>query len=76
MILFNVVQIIASVVAWVLLAPALDILIYAEPANKVFVQGVFACIGDIIVVAILGSILAYGYSKTVGRSSSLEKEDD
>ena len=75
-ILFNVVQVIASAVAWGVLAPLLDILIYAEPANKVFVQGVFAGIGDIIVVGILGSLLAYGYSKTVGKSSSLEREDD
>lgn len=75
-ILFNAVQVIASAVAWGVLAPLLDILIYAEPANKVFVQGVFAGIGDIIVVGILGSLLAYGYSKTVGKSSSLEREDD
>ena len=31
--LFNVVQIIANALAWILLAPVLDILIYAEPAN-------------------------------------------
>ena len=75
-ILFNVVQVIANGLAWIVLAPILDILIYAEPANKVFVQGVFAFIGDVIVVAILGSLLSYGYTKIAGHSSSLEREDD
>lgn len=36
--LFNVVQVIANALAWILLAPVLDILIYAEPAKKVFTQ--------------------------------------
>lgn len=75
-ILFNVVQVVANAVAWIVLAPILDILIYAEPANKVFVQGIFAFIGDVIVVAILGSLLCYGYTKIAGHSSSLEREDD
>ena len=61
--LFNIVQVIANAVAWVLVAPVLDILIYKEPANKVFVQGVTAGIANIVIVAILGTILAFGYSK-------------
>ncbi len=35
-ILFNIVQIIANGLAWILVAPVLDIVIYAEPAGKVF----------------------------------------
>lgn len=38
--LFAVINIVANAVAWVLVAPTLDILIYAEPAGKVFSQGV------------------------------------
>ena len=53
----------------------LDILIYAEPAKKVFVQGFFAFLGNIIVVGILGTLLALGYAKVGGKSSSLSKED-
>ena len=74
-ILFNVVQVIANAVAWILVAPVLDVLIYAEPANKVFVQGIFAFIGNIIVAGVLGTLLAAAYSKIGAKSSSLTKED-
>ena len=74
-VLFNVVQVIANVIAWVLVAPALDILIYAEPANKVFAQGALACLANVIIIAILGTLLGIAYSKIGGKSSSLNKED-
>lgn len=74
-ILFNVVQVIANALAWILVAPILDILIYAEPAAKVFAQGFWAFLGNIIIVGILGSLLAAGYSKIGAKSSSLSKED-
>ena len=35
-VLFNVVQVVANAIAWIVVAPVLDILIYAEPAKKVF----------------------------------------
>lgn len=73
---FNIVQVIANALAWILLAPVLDIVIYAEPANKVFLQGVWAFVGDIIIVGILGTILAVAYSKIGAKSSSLKKEDE
>lgn len=44
-ILFNVVQVIAHALAWILVAPVLDIVIYAEPASKAFAQGVWAICG-------------------------------
>ena len=74
-ILFNVVQIIANAIAWILVAPVLDILMFAEPANKVFAQGAFAFLGNIIVIGILGTILLIAYSKIVGGSNNLQKED-
>ena len=74
-VLFNVVQVVANAIAWIAVAPILDIVIYAEPANKVFVQGIFAFIGNIVIVAILGTLLAAGYSKVGAKSSSLSKED-
>ena len=73
--LFNVVQVIANALAWILLAPVLDILFYAEPAKKVFTQGILAFIGNIIVAAVLGTLLAFAYSKIGAKSSSLSKED-
>lgn len=75
MVLYNVVQVIANAVAWILVAPVLDILIYAEPANKVFTQGIFAFIGNIIVAGVLGTLLAFAYSKIGAQSSSLKKEE-
>lgn len=74
-VLFNVVQIVANAVAWIVVAPVLDIVIYAEPANKVFAQGAWAFLGNIIIIGILGTLIAVGYSKIGGKSSSLSKED-
>ncbi|GAA0332452.1 ECF-type riboflavin transporter substrate-binding protein [Oceanobacillus sp. FSL W7-1293] len=71
---FNVVQAGVQAAGWFLIAPALDILIYAEPANKVFVQGAFAGIANIITTGILGTILIASYAKTKSQSGSLTKE--
>lgn len=73
--LFNVVQVLANVVAWIVVAPVLDIVIYAEPANKVFVQGAWACLGNVIIIGILGTLITVGYSNIGAKSSSLTKED-
>jgi energy-coupling factor transport system substrate-specific component len=75
LVLFNVVQVIGNAIAWILVAPVLDIVIYSEPANKVFAQGFWAFLGNIIIAGILGSLLALGYSKIGAKSSSLTKED-
>lgn len=72
---FNVVQVIANAAAWIVVAPVLDILIYSEPVNKVFLQGVAAWLGNVVIIAILGTLLAVGYSKVGAKSSSLTKED-
>jgi energy-coupling factor transport system substrate-specific component len=74
-ILFNIVQIVANAVSWILVAPILDIVMFAEPANKVFMQGAFAFLGNIIVVGILGTILLVAYSKIAGGSSNLQAEE-
>ncbi|MBP9999989.1 MAG: ECF-type riboflavin transporter substrate-binding protein [Clostridiales bacterium] len=74
-VLFNIVQVIGNAVAWIAVAPLLDIVIYAEPANKVFAQGFWAFLGNIIIAGILGTLLAAGYSKVGAKSSSLSKED-
>ncbi len=74
-ILFNIVQVIANAVAWIIVAPVLDILVYAEPANKVFAQGAFAFVGNIVVIGVLGTILLVAYSKISGKSSDLKVEE-
>jgi energy-coupling factor transport system substrate-specific component len=72
---FNLVQIVANVLSWIVLAPVLDIVIYAEPANKVFTQGAVACLTNVIIIGVLGTLLGIAYSKVSGKSSSLSKED-
>ena len=73
--LFNGVQVISNAAAWIVLAPVLDIVMNAEPAKKVFTQGICAWIANVIIIAVLGTLLAAGYTKIGAKSSSLEKED-
>ncbi|MCL2270914.1 MAG: ECF-type riboflavin transporter substrate-binding protein [Treponema sp.] len=72
--IFNCVQIGANVVVWGVIAPTLDILIFSEPADKVYLQGLVAGALNIAVVLILGSLLALGYSKTRTKAGSLKRE--
>jgi len=71
---FNIIQIAANAVVWIAIAPTLDVLVYAEPADKVYLQGVVIAGLDAAVVLILGSILAFGYSKTRTKPGSLKAE--
>lgn len=71
---FNVVQIIANVISWLLIAPVGDILIYSEPQNKVFLQGATATITNSLSILILGTILLKAYAATKVKKSSLRKD--
>ena len=71
---FNVVQVIGNLIAWVVVAPVLDILIYAEPVKKVFAQGVFAAISNTITGVIVGGLLIVAYTKTIAKKGSLDRE--
>jgi energy-coupling factor transport system substrate-specific component len=71
---FNVVQIVANALAWVVIAPTLDIRVYQEPADKVYLQGLVAGGLNALVVLILGTILLVGYSKTRVKAGSLKAE--
>lgn len=73
--IFNIYQILANAVAWLFVAPTLDILIYAEPANKVYLQGAIAGISNSVTVGILGTILLHTYAKTKIKTGSLDRED-
>lgn len=72
---FNLVQVIVQIIGWGVLAPVLDILIYAEPANKVFTQGLVASLSNIISVGVISTILLVSYAKTQSKGSSLTKEN-
>ena len=73
--IFAIANVAAHVIGWVVVAPVLDILIYAEPVKKVFAQGAAAFVANIIAVGVLGTILTAAYSKIGAKSSSLSKED-
>ncbi len=74
-ILFNITQIIANVLAWFVVAPTLDIMIYAEPANKVYIQGIIGGTSNMITIGILGTLILKAYSKTKIKSKSLRIEE-
>lgn len=70
-IVFNIYQIIANAIAWFLIAPTLDIIIYAEPANKVYLQSAVAGIANMFTVGVIGTLLVFTYAKTRTKKGSL-----
>ena len=71
---FAVANVIAHVAGWVVVAPVLDIAIYAEPVKKVFAQGVFAAITNTLTGVVVGGLLILAYTKTIAKKGSLDQE--
>ncbi len=71
---FAVANVIAHVAGWVVVAPVLDIAIYAEPVKKVFAQGVFAAISNTLTGVVVGGLLILAYTKTIAKKGSLDQE--
>ena len=71
---FAIANVAAHAIAWIVVAPVLDILIYAEPANKVFAQGAFAAVSNIITAVVVGGLLVLAYTRTIAKKGSLDKE--
>ncbi|PKO15846.1 MAG: ECF transporter S component [Chloroflexi bacterium HGW-Chloroflexi-10] len=71
---FNVIQIIGNIIAWVIVAPVLDILIYQEPANLVFTQGITAAIMNSVSAGVIGTLLLIAYAATRTKKGSLSKQ--
>lgn len=74
MITFALVNVAANVIAWLGVAPTLDILMYAEPANKVFAQGGLAAVANSVTAVVVGILLAVAYAKTIAKKGSLDQE--
>ena len=72
--IFNLFQIVANAVAWIVVAPILDIVVYGEPANLVFTQGAVAALWNAVSMGVIGTILLFLYSKTRSGKGSLAKE--
>ena len=71
---FTVANIAAHLLGWIVVAPVLDILIYAEPVKKVFAQGAFAAVSNIITAVVVGGLLVLAYTKTIAKKGSLDQE--
>ena len=74
LITFAIANAIANIVAWPIVAAAGDILIYKEPASLVIAQLAVAAIADFVCAVVIGGLLLYGYSKTIAKTGSLDKE--
>jgi len=71
---FNLVQTIVQAIGWFLIAPSLDVLIYAEPSDKVYLQGLIAGVSNIVTVGVIGTVLLLAYAKTRSKTGSLTKD--
>jgi len=71
---YNIIQVIGNAIAWILVAPVLDIVIYAEPANKVFAQGLMAFASNAVVAGVVGTLLLLAYAATRTKKGSLSKK--
>lgn len=72
---FNIAQVVSHVICWGAVAPALDILLYQEPVEKLFAQGLMAGVSNAVTTAIVGSLLCVAYAATKTKAGSLSKED-
>lgn len=73
--IFNAIQIIGHGICWVVVATALDILIYSEPIEKLVAQSFGAWGMNALSTAIIGTLLLLAYAKTRTKAGSLQKED-
>ena len=71
---FNIAQVVAHAISWVVVANVLDILMYSEPFNKIFTQSLMATAGNAVTTAIVGSLLCVAYAATKPKAGSLTKE--
>ena len=71
---FNVAQVVSHVICWGAVAPVLDILMYNEPLDKLFAQGLVSGISNAVTTAIVGSLLCVAYAATKTKAGSLTKE--
>ncbi len=73
--MFIVGQAIICFIAWGIIAPTFDIIIYSEPVGKVFTQGMVVFLTNALITGTLGTILIATYSKTITSKGSLSKEN-
>ena len=70
----NLAILLANAVAWLLVAPLGDVLIYSEPANKVWALGALAFVANSLTACVLATIILSVYARTRTRTGSLSRE--
>ena len=73
--IFNLGQAVCHLLAWVIVAPVLDIVMYQEPANKVFIQGLVSAGINIVATAVIGTLLCFAYAASIPKKGSLSEEE-
>ena len=61
---FNLGQIFANLIAWVIVAPVLDIIMYGEYWAEAFKQGIICAGVNIVTTAVVGTLLCIVYVST------------
>lgn len=74
LLLFNVVQVIANLIGWSVVAPYGDIFFYSETASKVFAQGFLSSLVNSITIGVGGTLLLLAYAKSRPQKGSLSKD--
>ena len=72
---FGLYTAIGQALAWLIVAPMLDILLYKEPVNLVFTQGAIAFVMDLLCAVIIGALLLKAYASTRTGKGTLTKND-
>ena len=62
---FNLTQIMANAIAWIVVAPALDLIFVGESIQKAVTQGFFAFFSDTLIIAFVDSIVFLILSKLI-----------
>lgn len=74
-ILFNVTQVIAHAICWIVIASVLDVVIYQEAFSKLVAQSLTAWALNSVTTGVVGTALLFAYAKTRTKAGSLQKED-
>ena len=73
---FNISQALAHLLAWVLIAPVLDIVLNSEPVKKVFLQGLAVAGVNIVTTCVVGTLLLFVYAAFKPKKGSLKNKKD
>ena len=74
--LFNGVQYVSNFMVWVVIAPSLDLIIYHQETNTVYMQGLVAAGLNSAVVLVFGTALLFGYSRIRAKTGRINENNN